>query len=88
MDYSKEILLETGLVGFGIFIIIWYFVKLISCMMIAGLISMELGLSGYYWWFNSIIIYCILGKIVFLGNSSNSYKKLLEEYTDYVNKEK
>lgn len=80
MSYLKERLVGTGIVGLGIFIIIWYIVKLISCIMIAGLISIKLGLSGYYWWFSSIIIYCVLGKIIFFGNSSRGYRELVKRY--------
>ncbi|MBS7258328.1 MAG: hypothetical protein KIG63_07770 [Methanobrevibacter sp.] len=80
MSYLKERLVDTGIVGLGIFIIIWYIVKLISCIMIAGLISIRLGLSGYYWWFSSIIICCVLGKIIFFGNSSGGYSELVKRY--------
>lgn len=80
MSYLKERLVSSGIVGLGI---IWYIVKVISCVMIAGLISIKLGLSGYYWWFSSIIIYCVLGKIIFFRNNSKGYGELVKRYNHW-----
>lgn len=88
MSELKLILIGLGLGGLGIFTIIWYIVKVISCIMIAGLISTSIfHLTGYYWWFSSIIIYCILGKILFLGNDGNKFKEWNDKYQEMVNEE-
>lgn len=69
-----------GLVLLGVFNVFWYFIKLISSVIIAGLISVKLGLSGYYWWFSSILLFCVINKIIFFGNSTNSYNELVDKY--------
>ena len=88
MSQIKLALMGTGLVGLGICSIIWYFVKLISCIMIAGLISTKVcNLSGMYWWFSSVIIFCLLTKILFYGNSSEWYNDLHKKYNKKVEEE-
>lgn len=86
MSNLKLALSGMGLVAIGMFGIVWYIVKLISCIMIATLISSKLGLGGHYWWFSSVIIFCILGRFVYLfkENSSNTYSDLVEKYNDKV----
>lgn len=74
-----------GLIGLGTFTIIWYILKIISCIMIAGLISTRIGLNNYYWWFSSIIIFSILLKIVFMGNNIDNYIQLVDDYKKDTN---
>lgn len=82
---SLKLALEgIGLVGLGIFTILWHVIKLISCIMIAGLISLKLGLTSYFWWFGTIIIFTILTKIVFYGNNTSSYKELVDNYNEKI----
>ena len=71
-----------GLVIYGFANLIWVLAKLISCIAVAGYISIRLGLSGYLWWFSSIVIFCILSKIVFYKNSNKLYNKWVENYSD------
>lgn len=88
MSQLKLALMGTGLVGLGILSIIWYFVKLISCVMIAGLISTKIcNLNGMYWWFSSIIIFCLLTRILFSNSSSEWYNDLHEKYNKKLEKE-
>lgn len=89
MSEFKLVLIGFGLVGIGIFSVIWNIVKVISCIMIAGLISTSIfHLTGYYWWFSSIIIYCIIRKILFLGNTSKTYQEWIEKYQKMTSEEK
>ena len=88
MSQIKLALMGTGLVGLGICSIIWYFVKLISCIMIAGLISTRLcNLSGMYWWFSSVIIFSLLINILFYNTSSEGYNDLYKKYKKKVEEE-
>lgn len=83
MDW-KLTLAGFGLFGWGIFSILWWIIKLISCIIIATLISTRLGLTSYYWWCGSIILFSVLCKIVFAGNSSSSYEEMSEKYQKKV----
>ena len=88
MSQMKLALMGTGLVGLGICSIIWYFVKIISCIMIAGLISTRLcNLSGMYWWFSSVIIFSLLINILFYNTSSEGYNDLYKKYKKKVEEE-
>ena len=88
MSQIKLALMGIGLVGLGICSVIWYFVKLISCIMIAGLISTKIcNLSGMYWWFSSVIIFCLITKVLFLNNSSVWYNDLNTKYNKKVKEE-
>ena len=88
MSQMKLALMGTGLVGLGICSIIWYFVKIISCIMIAGLISTRLcNLSGMYWWFSSVIIFSLLINIFFYNTSSEGYNDLYKKYKKKVEEE-
>lgn len=71
-----------GILSIGIFGIIWSLIKLVSCVMIAGYISNYLGLDNYYWWFSSIILFSILVKLVFHGNSNEFYENLVDDYKE------
>ena len=71
-----------GLVIYGFANLVWFLVKLISCIVVAGYISIRLGLSGDLWWFSSIVIFCILCKLVFYGNSNKTYSGLVEKYNN------
>ena len=82
MSNIKLVLEGLGIVSLGFFSIVWYIVKLVSSIMVAGLISIKLGLTGYYWWFGSIISFCLINKIIFWGNSTSTYKELVDKYTD------
>ena len=79
MSQIKLALMGTGLVGLGICSIIWYFVKIISCIMIAGLISTRLC--------NLMTKKVLLTKILFYGNSSEWYNDLHKKYNKKVEEE-
>lgn len=84
----KEILEGISLLGLGIILLIWIILKFIACIMIAGLISTLIcHLTGYYWWFSSIIIFSILIKIVFYNNDFKVYQDLVYDYNKENNKE-
>lgn len=84
---EKSSMSELGLVfeGLGLAIlglanVVWALIRIISCIAIAGYISIRFGLEGYLWWFSTIIIFCILSKIVFFGYNKNNYGELVENY--------
>lgn len=88
MNNLKIVVYGMGVLGIGIASIIWWIIVNISCIMIAGYISTKIfGLNGYYWWFASIITFCILSKIIFLGSSNDFYSKLSDNYKEYVENE-
>ena len=88
MSAWKLMLMGLGITGLGVFNIFWTVIKVISCIMIAGYISIRaFHLSGLYWWFSSIILYCILAKIVFFGNNNEAYGDMVEKYNGKVEEE-
>ena len=82
MSELKLALEGIGLVILGFANVVWALIKLISCIAVAGYISIRLGLYGYFWWFTSIVIFCILCKLVFYGNSNKTYSGLVEKYNN------
>lgn len=81
MSGIKLALEGIGLVLLGFVNIAWSLTKIISAIMVAGYISIKLGLNGYIWWFSSIVIFCILTKILLYGNGKNTYNELVENYS-------
>ena len=65
-----------SVIGIGVFTLLWVILKIISCIFIAGYISTRLGLIGYYWWFSSILTFCILIRICVNGDVGKDYSKL------------
>ena len=84
MDFGDLKLVLEGLLLalMGLFTIFWYIIKLFSCVMIAGYISVRLGFDGWYWLFSSVIIFCVFIKILFYGNSTSTYNELYEKYKE------
>ncbi len=67
-----------SIVGIGVFTLAWMIVKIVSCIFISGYISNYVGFTGLYWWFSSIILFCILGRLCISGNVSEDYGKLID----------
>lgn len=73
-----------GILGLTLFSLIWYLIKIISIIMITGLISTRLGLSGYYWWYSYILIFCVLMRIIFYGNKDTTLNGMMKNYSEKV----
>ena len=83
MGNVSLILEGLGIAVIGVFTILWFIIVLISCVMMAGLISVKLGFSGYYWWFSSIVVFSLLWRILFYGKQTSSdYGELVDKYKD------
>lgn len=82
MNSDKKLIIKgLGILLLGIFSVIWTIVVFISSIVISTLISVKLGLTGYYWWFGSIIIFCLLNKIIYFNNDGlSNYSELVERY--------
>ena len=80
-------------VGFGS--IVWYIIKLISCIMVSYFIinminlRLGLGLTNWYWWATIVVIVSILSKIVFLNNynANTKYGELVNNYEEKCKEE-
>lgn len=80
-----DILYGIGIASLGIATIFWWILKLVSCIFIAGLISYSVcGLTGWYWWFSSIILFCILKNLVFFNTDVKPYNSLVDKYKGFV----
>lgn len=85
-----RILLEgIGILLLGYLVILWQIIVMVSCVIVAVLISNQLGLSGIYWWAVTVIVFTILNKILYYKNdSSNLYEDIVENYKEkYVEEE-
>lgn len=82
----KQMLQGLGIAILGFLMIIWYLIKIISCILIASFISVKFGLTGYYWLASSVIIFALLVKILFIGNHqfSEYYSGLVNNFNDSV----
>ena len=82
---DSDVLYGVGLASLGIFSVFWWILKIISCILIAGLISYKIcSLTGWYWWFSSIILFCILKSLVFFDTDIKPYNDLVDKYKKSV----
>lgn len=84
---TKLLLKGIGIAGIGLFRLIYVLLLIISSIMVAGLISIKLGLTGYYWWFASIVIFGLLMKIFMYNTSEENYEQLVDNYNKEVEEE-
>lgn len=79
----RESIESLSILGLGILTLFWIILKLVSSIMISGFINANIfHLNGMYWWFGSIIIFCIINKIIFYNNDITFYNNLVDNYTD------
>ena len=72
----------VGVLGIGIFSLVWLIVKIVACVYVSGYISSTyLNLNGSIWWFTSIVIFSILLRCVVRRDSGEEYNKLVDTVT-------
>ena len=68
----------------GVVTLVWWIVKVLVSLIVAFTISGYYNLTGLVWWSSTIIIFTVLCKILFYGNSINYYQGLVEDFRKEV----